>query len=83
MKAHLIRSEVPLREGQDYTAICGTVVPRAAFVRISEDETIPTLFGKVLNQFNTCNKCLELVKDLGSGLIYGIIPDERHAQRGS
>lgn len=42
MKTHLLDSDLPIREGENQTAICGTLVQQAAFPAQSEGDDAAT-----------------------------------------
>jgi hypothetical protein len=72
MKAHLIDSDEPLREGITYTALCGAVVRDATFVFFFNDDA--TNFRESLNTLNTCRHCIDL--EIEKRYVYGILPAE-------
>jgi len=53
MKAHVIESEDPLREGADITALCGALVSKAVFAYMWNSSIAPE-FVAALTTLNTC-----------------------------
>ena len=73
MKAHLLDSEVPLIEGQTYTAICGAEVSQAVFVYMFNTDHAEEFLG-ALSSINTCKKCYQL--EIEKRYVYGILPGQ-------
>jgi hypothetical protein len=74
MKSHLISSESPLLEGQNYVALCGKVVPRATWVFFAVDPSRMEPFLASFNPIRDCSKCW--FGKIPSGLVYGMVPGE-------
>ena len=71
MKAHVIESEDPLREGADITALCGALVSKAVFAYMWNSSIAPE-FVAALTTLNTCRSCYR--QFLSKRYIYGILP---------
>lgn len=71
MKAHLLGSDEPLVEGEDYIARCGQTVAKAAFVFWLENGDVVGVSTLLF-----CGKCIE-----GPGYkrryIYGMVDGEK------
>ena len=56
MKCHYVSSPTPLKEGSDIKAACGVVVPKAAFVRFGDSDTVTTEMPIVRGG---CRRCFD------------------------
>ena len=72
MKAHLISSDVPLREGRTYWAVCGAEVKRATY-KFFFDDDFRSLTDGLRKARGVCEKCVAAKCFLRDGLIYGIV----------
>jgi len=70
MKAHLLDSDDPLREGLEYIALCGKRVPDSSFVFMLDVDAESCNFYDSLNSLNTCPKCLNV--EIEKRYVYGI-----------
>lgn len=71
MKSHLHNSDDPAREGDTLKAVCGSDVPKAAFVFFFDaGSKLGAEFFLTLNRINTCANCLE--GEFKQRYIYGI-----------
>jgi hypothetical protein len=79
-KVHLRDSDVPLKEGSDLIAMCGTEVPKAAFVLMWNESEAGLLFPNSLSRF--CKKCV--LANIEPAAVprywYGILPGEETVQ---
>ena len=75
MKVHLLDSNEPLQEGQDYTALCSKFIKAAQF-----HFTFDTSFGlgEVLSSLQSCNDCRE--HQTGKRYLYGLISGQEEVQ---
>ena len=71
MKAHLVSSDDPLREGLKLFAICGAEVPNAVFQFFFRDDVYE--FSQSLSTINTCEKCINAQRYLVGRFVYGIV----------
>ena len=77
MRAHLISSDDPLREGLKYFAICGAEVPHAVFQFFFRDDVYE--FSQALSSLNTCRRCYEAQRHLTGMYVYGIVSAKKEA----
>lgn len=73
MKTHLKDSDDPLVSGQDYTALCETLVKKAHFVCYFDMGRL-AIFPVSTLKF--CQDCAELVGDANKKYLYGIVDGE-------
>lgn len=70
MKAHLLDSEDPLIEGEDYRALCGDEISNSVFVYMFDTDAAEE-FLSALSAVNTCRKCC--TAGLDKRYVYGIV----------
>jgi hypothetical protein len=71
MKAHLLDSDDPLREGLTYKALCGKEVKDSSFVFMFDVDAESCNFYDSLNKLNTCGKCLDIT--IEKRYVYGVV----------
>ncbi len=71
-RVHLLDSDVPLKEGEDRTALCGKKIPRAVWAFLWDSD----LLGDDMDYdaITTCRDCFGKVPI--KRYIYGLIPGE-------
>ena len=70
MRAHLIDTDNPLKEGSDVQALCGELVKNVIFVYSFDSQIAPELVSG-LNTLNTCKNCYRI--ELTKRYIYGLL----------
>ena len=75
MKAHLISSDEPLKEGKKYYAVCDTEVENAEFRFFFRDDVWE--FSLALNNVNTCKQCREAQRYLTGRYVYGVVSAQK------
>jgi hypothetical protein len=79
IKTHLADSEVPLKEGSKLLAICGALVPDAAFVFMWDETGIKNSdFTVMLGRLGMCGHCAK--RQATQRYIYGIRSGEEQKQ---
>src|ERR1039458_9458782 len=73
MKAHLLSSDEPLKEGQDHSALCGQVVKKAQFVFFFDSDKFES-FLEMLSPLRFCSKCARV--EIVGRYIYALIPGQ-------
>jgi hypothetical protein len=71
MKAHLIDTAEPLKEGSDVEAICGELVRNVVFAYMFDSVLAPE-FVTGMNTINTCRTCYRI--PLNKQYVYGLLP---------
>ena len=75
MKIHLLKSVTPLTEGEDLTAICSRLVPKAHWIFQGPDG------DKIEDWRKICRDCKEaFVPVIGHTYLYGAIAGEEWEQ---
>jgi hypothetical protein len=80
VKAHLIPSDVALKEGLTYTAACGVEVKNAEFPMLFLPGN--KFFWESVNSIGTCKKCFEKIEgekwkdDHCPRYVYGLRPGQ-------
>ena len=75
MRAHVMQSDIPVAEGQDLTANCNEIVPKAKFVFWFDASTACV---RSINSFVMCRECG--TSFLSKRYIYGILHGEEAKQ---
>ena len=70
MKAHLLDSLDPLKEGSDLLANCLTPVPNAQFVFLWDNDNYPEFLSVSMTRI--CRQCAQSA--LKGRYVYGIVP---------
>jgi hypothetical protein len=78
IKTHLADSAEPLKEGSKLLAICGAIIPDAAFVFMWDDAEVMTSISGFLRLSASCRKCKLLPKT--GRYQYGICSGEERKQ---
>jgi hypothetical protein len=79
LKAHLKDSEDPLIEGQDYTAVCGKMVHKAAFTFVFTQGELSHIS---LSTIMFCKDCIKTppLGPLSGRYLYGMVDGETAKQ---
>ena len=70
MKAHLLSSDEPLKEGQDHSVLCGQVVKKAQFVFFFDSDKFES-FLEMLSPLRFCSKCAR--SEISKRYVYAMI----------